>query len=110
MPPGAVEGPGYPTFALDFARIAQVDEHHAVFPMQGQRLFDGHGLDLGLRLGQQRLVALLHRRPPCSWSVLHGFVSAAALCTARGWWDIVLNPTRPGPPVEAALRGWHRVA
>ena len=61
MPRGQWKDPGYRALALDFARIAQVDEHHAVLPMQGQRLSDGHGLDLGLRLGQQRLVALLHR-------------------------------------------------
>jgi pimeloyl-ACP methyl ester carboxylesterase len=32
-----------------------------------------------------------------------GIAGSAIHCTARGWWDTVLNPRRPEPPDEAAL-------
>ena len=31
-------------------------------------------------------------------------------CTARGFWDAKLKPTRPAPRVEAARHGWRRAA
>ena len=43
--------------ALELARIAQVDEHDVVAAVQLQRVGGRNGLDLGVRLVDQSLVA-----------------------------------------------------
>src|SRR5690606_24109165 len=58
---------GHAAFALQFARVADVDQHDIVSLRKHVRLLRRQNLDLCIRLGDQRLVALLHRHRRVSY-------------------------------------------
>jgi hypothetical protein len=73
MPLVQGEGTGHLALAIEFPRVAQIDEHDAVLAVLGDGLIHGQGFDGGVGLGEELLVALFDLHPSVSCPAAAGY-------------------------------------